>query len=196
MKKNSFSFVAAIITCALAGGVATSTGCGGNATASLCEDICACQRCTSNDLRACQEAGDNALDQADSVGCSSQFDDVVACSSAHVSCDGSRAVFEGCDAETAALTKCSSTLGAFGKNPCERAADRVTLRIKSCGGTVTTSSSSSGSAVECSAAAEVTVACQAACIDVADCSLIVPDSNNPPTAAQSQAFVDCLTVCN
>jgi hypothetical protein len=195
MKKNSFSFVAAIITCALVGGVATSTGCGGNEVASLCEDICACQRCTSNDLQACRDAGDQALDQADSAGCSSQFDDVVACSSAHVSCDGSRAVFEGCDAEVSALTKCSSGLGAFGKNPCERATDRVRLRIKSCGGMMSTTSTSSGSAMECTAATEITLACQATCIDVAECSLIVPDSNKPPTDAQTQAFINCLKAC-
>ncbi len=73
MKKHSFSFVAAIITLSLASVAATAAGCGGVSTSSFCEDMCACQRCTSDELDTCKEQGAKAADQLDAAGCSSQF---------------------------------------------------------------------------------------------------------------------------
>lgn len=194
--KNGFSFVAAIITLALAGGAATATGCGGVSTTALCENICACQGCTSNDLETCQNQGDSAADQADAVGCSNQFEDLVTCTSARVSCDQGRIVIDGCELERTALTTCSSTISVPGKNACEQAADVVTARIIACGGTVTSSSSSGGTTVECTAELGAQTTCQATCIAAADCSLLVPDMDKPPTSEQSQSFVDCFTKCN
>ncbi len=194
MKKNSFSFVATIITLALSWGAATATGCGGPSTAALCGDICACQRCTTNDLEACQEQGDKAAGDADAAGCSSQFDDFVTCAGANVSCQQDRAVYAECDAALAALTKCSSALGAFGQNACELAANLIEARIRSCGGTVPPSTGS-GTTPECTDALGAQSTCVAACFSAADCTIIVPDSTTPPTAEQAKSFLDCITKC-
>lgn len=194
MKMNSFSFMAMIVTLSLAGGVATATGCGGPSAAALCKDVCACERCTSNDLETCEAQGNKASDDADAAGCSSQFDDAVSCAGTHVSCNGEQADFKGCDAELAALSKCSSGIHVFGQNDCEAAAASVAVKFESCGGTGG-SSGSSGGAVECTAAAGAQLLCTAACVDAAGCSLIIADPNNPPTAEEAKAFLDCITSC-
>ncbi len=195
MKKNSFSFVAVIVTLALSGGAATATGCGGVSTSSFCEDVCACQRCTSNDLETCKTQGDNAADQADAAGCSSQFDDFLTCASAHVSCKDDQAVFDECDAQTLALSKCSSAINVLGKNACELAGDAVAAKITNCGGMVTTSSSAGGSTVDCTPMIAALATCQAACINAAACTVLVNDPNQPATSEQAQAVADCLTKC-
>ncbi len=195
MKKNSFSFVATIITLALSWGTATATGCGGVSTASLCGEICACERCTTNDLKTCEEQGSQAADQADAVGCSSQFEAFVTCADANVSCKKDRAVFDQCDAEQLALTTCSNTINVLGKNPCELAAAMITAKLSGCGVKDTTTSSSSGGTVECTDAAGAVVTCQAACLVAADCSVFVNDPSNPATSEQSQAFLNCVTKC-
>ncbi|MCU1678475.1 MAG: hypothetical protein JWM93_3233 [Frankiales bacterium] len=196
MKKNNFGFVAAFITLALGAGAATATGCGGASTSSLCADICACQRCTSNDLQACEDQGDKASSDAASVGCSSQFDDAVACVGAHVSCKGSSIAVEGCDVELAALSKCSTTLGVLGKDACQIAGDVVAARLQACGvATTPTTSGSGGPTAECSAAAGAQASCVAACVSAADCSLFVNDQKNPPTSQETQAFSDCVNSC-
>ena len=195
MKKNSFSFVAAMVTLALAGGASTATGCGGVSVSSLCKDICACQGCTTNDLESCETEGETAADQADTAGCGSQFEDLIDCSSTHVTCKSNRARFEGCEAEQTALLKSSSAIGGLGKTDCERAADSVSAKFTGCGGTVTPTSSSSGSPAECTDQLGTISLCQAACLEAADCSLLVADDKNPPTSEQVQAFSDCITLC-
>ena len=195
MKKTSSRWVTAMITLALAGGAAEAAGCGGASTASLCGDICACKRCTANDLEACKTDGVKASDAADAAGCSSQFDDAVACSSANVSCKGDQAVSAGCEAENAALTKCSSALSVFGKNLCERAADVITTKYAACGGKTVDTSTGSGSSAECTDAAGTLLTCQAGCYAAADCSIIVADSNKQPTSEQVKAYTDCATTC-
>jgi hypothetical protein len=193
--KNSFSFVAALITLALAGGAATAAGCGGVSTASLCADICACQRCTSNDLAACEAQGDKSSAEADAAGCTSQFDDLVTCAGAQVSCKNDRATFDGCDAQQTALSKCSSKINLLGKTLCELASDVILAKYTSCGGPAVTTTTTGGTTAECTQAAGVLVTCQAACYNAASCNLVVPDSANPPTAEQAQQYVDCATKC-
>ncbi len=196
MKKNSFSLVAAIFTLALAGGVATSTGCGGISTSSLCEDICACERCTSNDLQACQDKGASASDQADAAGCSSEFADAVRCSSEKVSCKGSHAVAEGCEAELVALSKCSTTLSVFGKNLCQIAADQITAKLAGCPNPPTvTTTTGSGTQVECTDAAGTLVTCQAAAFVNASCDCLGGGDITKCTAEQAKSFSDAFTVC-
>jgi hypothetical protein len=194
MKKTSFRFLAAIITLSLSSLAATATGCGGASTSSFCEDVCACQRCTSNDLQACKDQGDKAVDEADAAGCSTQFDDFLTCASAHVSCKDDQPAFEGCEAEVMAMSKCSSGVDVLGRNPCELAADSVTDKITKCGGTVTTSSGS-GDQTVCSDEQGAQATCQAACIDAADCSLLLGGADPQPTNEQVKAFTDCITTC-
>jgi hypothetical protein len=195
MKKNSFTFVSAIITLALSGGAATATGCGGLATASLCRDICTCERCTSNDLKACEDQGNKASDAADAAGCSSQFDDAVTCAGAHVSCKDSHAVTDGCEAELAALTKCSSTLSVFGKSVCELAADQMTAKLKGCPKPLSTNPTSGGGTVQCTEALGTILLCQAAAVVNAPCDCIGGGDVSKCTAADSKAFVDAVSLC-
>ena len=197
MKNTSFSFLAALITLALAGGAATATGCGGVSTSSLCEDICACERCTTNDFNACVAKGDKAAEEADAAGCSLQFEDAVACSSASVSCNNSRAAAEGCKVELAALTQCSSTLSVFGKSDCELAADQVLAKFKSC--PVPPKSSSGGGGpeqVECSETVGALSLCQAAAIVQASCDCIGGGDTNQCTADQAKSFSDAISICH
>ena len=195
MKKHGFSFIAAMITLSLASVAATAAGCGGVSTASFCEDMCACQRCTNDELDTCKEQGAKAADQIDVAGCSSQFEDFLTCAATHVTCDNDQAAYEGCDAELLAMSKCSSKFEGFGKNACERAADTVAAKVVSCGGSVPPSSTGSGSLAECSDASATQTTCQAACIEAAACSILVSDPNQPATSEELQAFTDCITPC-
>lgn len=196
MKSSSFRFIAAIFTLALASGAVAATGCGGSAISSLCEDVCACERCTSNDLQTCQDKGKAAADAADAAGCSDQFADVVSCSNAHVSCQDSHAVNDGCEAELTALSKCSSTLSVFGKNPCELAVDQVSAYLAACPNPpAPVSTSSGGTQAECTAAAGALVACQVKAIIEAPCDCLGAGDATKCTADQSQAFTDALSLC-
>jgi hypothetical protein len=85
------------------------------------------------------------------------------------------------------------TVGCGG-NDCEKAADTFAAKFESCGGKVT-DTSTSGSSAECTDAAGALALCNAACIDAADCSLVVVDTTKPPTAEQAKAFTDCVTAC-
>lgn len=193
MKKNSSKFIAMFITLALSGGAATA-GCGGGVISSLCEDICACQGCTSNDLKACEEQGDKTAEQADAVGCSSQFEAAVTCAGAHISCKETQAlVTEGCDAEQAALAKCSSTISVLGTNACALATDVIAAKLKSCG--LTLMPSDGPATPECTAALGAQSTCVAACYDAADCTTLNPDLGTP-TSEQLTAVADCLTACS
>lgn len=196
MKQTGFHLVAAIFTLAMASGVATQTGCGTSAVSSLCDDICACQRCTTNDLQTCQDKGKAAADAADAAGCSSQFNDAVTCSSANITCKGDNAVADGCTAEFTALTTCSTTLSVFGKNACQLAADKITAQLAACPNPPTdTTTSSSGGNTECSDALGALATCQAAAIASAPCACLGLDNANTCTSEQSKAISDALTAC-
>jgi len=193
--KKSFSFVAAIITLALAAGAATSAGCGGVSTASLCGDICACQRCTSNDLETCEVEGDKASDDAAAAGCASQFDDFVSCASEHVSCKGDRADFDGCEAAQTALSACSKTINVLGKDACERATDLLAAKYTGCGGEVGNITTTGGGMAQCTDAAAAQLTCISACYVAADCSLLVANPSVPPTNEQVKQYTDCVQPC-
>lgn len=110
MKKNNFRLVAAFLTLALAGGVSTSTGCGGGSISTFCEDFCDCAGCKGNELQACKDGVDKQSDDAAAAGCGSELDDVITCTNAHFSCQNGGDVgpfAPGCDAVLAALAKCS-----------------------------------------------------------------------------------------
>lgn len=196
MKKKSYSLVAAFFTLALAGGATTAAGCGGSSIASLCEDICACARCTSNDLQACQDKGNKASDDAASAGCGSEFDDAVTCAGAHVSCQGDQAGATGCDAELTALSKCSSTLSVFGKNACEIAVDQIEAKLAGCPTPPqVTTTTSGGGQTTCTAAAGTLVLCQAAAFVQASCDCIGGGDVTLCTADQAKVFTDAFTAC-
>ena len=196
MKHTGFPFIAAIFTLALGSGVVTAAGCGGTSVTTLCDDVCACQRCTSNDLQACQDKGSAAADAADAAGCSSEFADAVTCTSAHVSCKGDQVVAEGCEAELKALSQCSITLSVFGKSDCQIAVDQVTIKLAGCPvPPQTTSSSSGGGQSECSAAQGKLLLCQVAAFTAASCDCLGAGDITKCTADESKAFSDAFTAC-
>jgi hypothetical protein len=197
MKTTGFRFLAAIFTLALTSGVVAATGCGGASVSSLCEDICACQRCTTNDLKTCQDQGSAAADAADAAGCSSQFSDAVSCSSAHVSCKSGQAAADGCDAEFTALSKCSSTLSVFGGNACQLAANQVTAQLAACPKPPTvTSTSSGGTQAECTDAAGRIALCQAAAIGATSCNCLGAGDSTLCTQDELTAFSNAISLCN
>jgi hypothetical protein len=197
MKKTGFRLIAAFFTLALAGGVTTAAGCGGSSISSLCEDICACARCTSNDLQACEDKGTKASDDAAAAGCGSEFDDAVTCAGAHVSCQsGNQVGTTGCDAELAALSKCSTTLSVFGKSPCEIAADQIIAKLKACPKPPQlTTTTSGGTQPTCTDAAGTLSLCQAAAFALASCDCIGGGDTTLCTSEQAKTFTDAFTLC-
>lgn len=199
MKKNSFSFAAAFVALALFGGGMTSVGCGGASVSSLCEEFCACQRCTSNDQNDCEVAGQSASDKAEAAGCSSQFDDVVSCATTRVSCDSKVAVVKGCEVEQAALEKCSSATTPAQKDDCQKASDQVTARLSTCAVTATITPTGTTS---CSATQGPIALCTAACLDAASCDFLKCAIGSDMAACStmpsgdSTAFSACISTCN
>jgi hypothetical protein len=195
MKKNKLSFVAALITLSLAGGAASTAGCGGVSTPSLCEDVCACQGCTSNDLQTCEDQAQHTADAAEADGCSSEFDELVTCFSAHVSCKNDQAVTDGCDAEISALSKCSGTTPVPAKSPCEQAADQISAKLASCPKPPTVTSGGGGGMTECSDSAGILLLCQASAFVQASCDCIGAGDTTQCTAEQAKAFTDAFVDC-
>jgi hypothetical protein len=184
MNKNIFGFSFALLVLALAGSVTAASGCGDSAAA-LCDDICACQRCTSNDLDTCRSQADAAEQKAASTGCSSQFDDLVTCTRKNISCKGNSAVADGCQAEDAALSKCAKgSILLGGGDECTHAADHLAGCLDAMGST------SGSTTASCTGAA----LCSAGCFNAADCAAIKDAFSGMPTDA-SKSLIDCATKC-
>ncbi|MEP7121159.1 MAG: hypothetical protein ABJE95_09625 [Byssovorax sp.] len=191
--KNCFSLAAAMITVVLTGSVVTTTGCGGTSIASLCKSICTCARCTDNDLKTCEDKGAQAAANADAAGCSSEFDDAVTCTGAHVSCNGDMGSNGACDAEVNALSKCSATLSVFGKNLCDRSVQDIADKLASCPAPPT--NGGVGAPGECTDAAATLLTCQAAAFAAASCDCIGAGNVNKCTSEQAKSFMDAVTAC-
>ena len=85
------------------------------------------------------------------------------------------------------------TVGCGG-NDCESAADTIAAKYETCGATLPTGGTDSGSA-ECTEAAGKSSLCLAACIDKADCALVKVDAAKPPTMEQAASYAKCLQGC-
>ena len=200
MKKTGFSVAAAFVTLALFGGAATVVGCGGPSTSSLCSDFCACERCTSNDQQACEDGATAASDKADASGCSGQFDDVVTCALAKVTCDGNNAVVKGCEAEKTALNSCLSGANPPDKDGCQKASDQIIARLSVCA--VSAAAVTPTEPMSCSAAQGTLSLCNAACFDGASCVFLkcVIDSDmascSSMTSSETQKFSNCTSACS
>jgi hypothetical protein len=184
MNKNALHLVSALALLGLVAGVTSATGCGSSASA-LCSDVCNCQRCTSNDLDKCKSDADAAAQTAASAGCSSQFDDLLACEQKNLTCKNDRAVAPGCETEAVALAKCSSGINIFGADACLLASSH----LSTCLG-VQEGSGSGGQTAACTG----TALCAAGCINAADCTAIKDAFSGMPTDA-SKPFLDCTTKC-
>jgi hypothetical protein len=198
MKKTSFRVAAAFVTLALFGGAMTSVGCGGLSTSPLCAEFCACQSCTSNDMQACEDEGEKASDEADAAGCSSEFDAVVSCALAKVTCDGEKPSVKGCEAEQTALAKCPTRVDPLLKNDCEKATDQMVAKLGVCG--VKANVNSTGP-VSCNSAQGTLALCGSACVNVANCDFLKCTIDNDMAACStmkevdSKAFSDCSSAC-
>jgi hypothetical protein len=199
MKKNSFGAV----VFALLVGAAVATGCGGSDTiivvdpvTSICEDICACTRCTRNDLAACEDETNTSWAAASEAGCSDQFQNVVACVSANVTCVQDEAVTVGCDAQQEALDVCAAGLDPFRPSICDLAGDALDAKYAACGVRLPPATprrvctDSLASTLDCVTACYEAVSCaylQCDDGDVAACDEVAPD--------EALAFADCIVAC-
>ena len=107
MKTNVLGLVSSLgLLSTMLGGFA-SGGCGGVSVSSICQEVCACQRCTSNDLADCEKDGHEAEQRAEDAGCGNQFDDFLDCVKANVRCESDKATFDGCNTEALTLDSCA-----------------------------------------------------------------------------------------
>jgi hypothetical protein len=197
MKKNSFCAV--LFTLVL--GAATTIGCGNgtyiiDTVSSICEDICSCTRCTSNDLAACEDDIFAISSAASEDGCSDQFEDVVACVSANLVCVEDEAVTLGCDAEQDALDICAAGLDPFEPSVCDLADDALDAKYAACGlrllqvAPVRVCTDSLGWTLDCVVTCYEAVSCaylQCDAGDVAACDDVSPE--------EALEFADCILAC-
>ena len=197
-KKNS---VGAVIFTLMVGAV-VAIGCGGNGTyivdtvSSICDDVCACTGCTSNDLAACEDEATTSSAAANEAGCSDQFHDVVACVSANMTCVQDKAVTTGCDAEQEALDVCAAGLDPFQPSICELASEDLDAKYAACGVRLPRATpppactDSVGKTLDCVTTCYQAVSCaylQCAGGDMAACDTVSPE--------EAQAFADCIVAC-
>ena len=198
MKKNRFGAV----VFALIMGAADATGCGGADTvnidpvSSICQDICACTRCTRNDLAACEDNTNASWAAANEIGCSGEFQDVVTCVSAHVTCDQGQAVILGCDAEQVALDSCTGGLDPFQPSLCELAADALDAKYAAC----RVQRPPTRAPSVCTDAVGQTLDCVTTCYEAASCAYLQCDDGDVAACddvspEEAQAVKDCVLAC-
>lgn len=198
MKRNSFGAV----VFALIVSAAVAAGCGGDGpiiidpVSSICEDICACTRCTRNDLAACEDDAIASSVAANEAGCSAEFEEVVACVSGHVTCEGDRAVTLGCEAAQEALDICAAGLDPFVPSVCELAADALDAKYAACGLELLPTTSPA----VCTDALGFTLDCVATCYEAASCTYLECDDGDMKACddvspEEAQAFADCILTC-
>jgi hypothetical protein len=198
MKKNSVGAV--LFTLIL--GAATAVGCGGNGTyiietvSTICEDVCSCARCTSNDLAACEDDAFAMSAAADEAGCSDQFEDVVACVSANLVCVEDEAVAVGCDAEQEALDICAAGLDPFEPSVCDLADDALDAKYAACGLRLPPAAPSS----VCTDSLAWTLDCLVTCYEAVSCVYLACDEGDVAACDdvspdEALAFADCIIAC-
>jgi hypothetical protein len=198
MKKNS---VGAVVFTLLVG-AAVAIGCDGSGTyiidtvSSICDDICACTRCTSNDLEACDNDTLAMSTAASEAGCSDQFKDVVACVSTNLTCVQDEAVTVGCDAEQDALDVCAAGLDPFRPSLCDLAADALDAKFAVCGVLLLPAPSPS----VCTDSLGWTLGCVTACYKAVSCAYLQCDDGDVDACddvspEEGKAFADCIIAC-
>jgi hypothetical protein len=125
-------------------------GCG-TSTSGICEDVCACDRCSESELEACVADLDAGFEPADDAGCGDQADALLSCWGEAFVCESNRTVIEGCDDEAEAYATCVEA--DFALFPNQSVCDRLRrARIAGgCGG--------GGEDRECSGASARDAAC-------------------------------------
>lgn len=198
MKKNSFGAV----LFALIVGAAWATGCGGDEpfivdpVSLICQDFCACTRCTSNDLAACEDEGYTSAAAASEAGCAAEFDDAIACISANMTCEQDTAVIVGCAAEQEALDICTGGLEPFQPSVCELAADALEAKYATCGIQLPPATSPA----VCTDSLGSTLDCVTTCYEAASCAYLQCDDGDVVACDdvapdETLAFGDCVLSC-
>ena len=71
----------------------------------VCERLAQCGPGTQDDVTECKQEGNQLRDQAEAIGCGSEFDDYLSCIDGVDVCDDD-AVESACDAELDAMNAC------------------------------------------------------------------------------------------
>ena len=72
-----------------------------------CRDVGNCTHGGSDDwITACREQNDELADEADAVGCHSEFDAYFACADDHFACHGNRSSVPGCESRLSSYSAC------------------------------------------------------------------------------------------
>ena len=199
MKKNRFGAV----VFALLVGAAVATGCGGSGTiivvdpvSSICQDICACTRCTSSDLATCEDGANMNGAAASEAGCSDQFQAVVACVSANVTCVQNEAVIVGCDAQQKALDVCAAGFDPFQPSVCDLAADALDAKYADCGVRLPPATPRR----VCTDTLASTLDCVTKCYEAVSCAYLQCEDGDMAACddvspKEAQAFADCIITC-
>jgi hypothetical protein len=122
-RRGALSFMAATALLSALGGLSVG-GCG-TAPEDICDLYCECQGCNAKERQKCLDDGEAAVADAEKRGCSSQYDDYLACVAREAECrNGNTFQFDGCDIEQEAIYACT------GGNVCQQAAKRLCDQCK------------------------------------------------------------------
>ncbi len=156
---------------ALGAGLSLGAGGCGTSAADICDLLCACQGCNEQERDQCLADGESAVADADSQGCTSEYDEYLACVEREAECkDGEEFRWDGCDIEEDALALCG------GGDACGQAATKLCVE---CNFSCTDPDPSL-----CNGQYE----CQSKCISAATCEEIA-------TQPQGSAYSLCLQAC-
>lgn len=161
-----------LLTAVSLAGFAGAGGCHRPLTA-MCNQECACIRCTDFDLEECEAKVEVAAEKAASLDCSGEFQKFVDCLDDKLSCDNGVARTDKCEAEEKVLTNCTKMGNPF-KTACEEAQEKTNECFGGSGG--------GGSDQKC----EGVFLCQSKCVVNATCDEIMQGS---------QQFFDCFNQC-
>jgi hypothetical protein len=166
-------------------------GCGGPSIGAYCDKACECVGCNDKQRDECTDAVGDAKKKAEDDGCSDQFNDYLSCVNEELECKNDQLNADGCESEAKAFGKCSGGSG-FGKNGCEKLADKVAALYEKCG---VDPGQSQGGDTQCSGAQEAQAQCLSPCVDIIPCVCIDSNQFEQCTSEVAQPYTDCVTAC-
>ena len=172
-------FALALCLASIGGIAALASGCGGPTSTSVCEKVCACQKCTQVQQDQCVTDADSAQKDLTAAGCSTEYDDYLSCADQHLACKGTTPDASSCISQALAIFSCAAKSTV--QSSCSKASAHVATCLK-----VTGSSSPSlclGPSV-----------CQAALTNAASCEVLVDASSGTPTTVSAD-YRAKMTAC-
>lgn len=183
MKNRFFGFTSALFALSLVPVFGLTPGCGGASASGVCQEICACQGCTTKDLNDCEDEEAAAAEKADEAGCGGEFDDYVVCLEDNLSCRDENAADKACNGILEQVNGCMKGTGIIFGDPCKAAANHLAECVGADVG--------GGDGGDCKG----NQACTAACINAASCDAL-NELFNGQQGPNSQPVLDCLTSCS